>query len=682
MANFSLLAKIGIDSKALSSGLKAAKGKVNSFSKSAGSSIKSFSKSAGASFLRMGAAFAGIGLVKSISALGLAAGETASKFKAVFGPATAQITEEVDKLRKIIPSTKAEMQDALATFASMGKAFGLNSKAASMFSVEMVKVAGDIASFHNLPIEEAFGKIRAAVAGEFEGLKQLGIVINEARLKQEGLTLGIWDGAESMNAAQKALAVQSIMIRDLGEANGDAAATANSAANQVKFLQKNLKETGTEIGTTILPAVAMLTKALSGMLSGIQNGMSAMGDFIARQIYMSGLSDVQFTAKMELESSGAFEEAGVDRVGMGAARTAMIKKRAKEIEKEREIEAKAEAERIKASENEIKTSKDLAATLESQIKKETDPKRAKALQERLDALKAIIKQSGNLELAGGGEDTTSEEMAKKELEELEEKIKEIKLEAIRAQASGDKEAQKAAEVRAKWAEKTLSLMKDHNLSLEEAAALAKKVNEISDPEEDRKKKLETLEAKINEMKLKAIHAQANGDLKAQAAMERRAKFAQKIVDLMGEYNISQEQATLIANKNAEAGELTGEGGARSELTGEDLRKASNIAGEGQAPSNRMEDFSRREREAGLNLAGNETMSGRGENPTSLDKEEGDVRFERLAGGGYQQFVDGKKGEKFSEEQMQAGLQKQIDKDPTEALLEKINATLEGKFVSQ
>ena len=562
MAKFSLLAKIGIDTKALAAGLKTAKGR-----------IKSFSKTAGASFLRMGAAFAGVGLVKSIMSLGLAAGETASKFKAVFGPATAKMAEEVDKLRETIPSTKAEMQDALATFAAMGKAFGLNAKAAGIFSVEMVKVAGDIASFHNLPIEEAFGKIRAAVAGEFEGLKQLGIVINEARLKQEALNTGIWDGVGNMNAAQKAIAVQSIMIRDLGEANGDAAATADSAANQVKFLKKSLTETATEIGTTMLPAVAMLTKALATMISGIKGGMEAMGDFISRQIYMSGLSDVEFEAKLELESSGAFEKAGVDRVGMGAARTAMIKKRAKEIEKEREIEAKAEEERQKSAEVEIKNSEDLEKTLEDQIATETDPKRAQALKDRLAAYQELIKAAGDMEgLDNGGE--------------------------------GSK----------------------------------------ADPEEEKKKNLEALEKKINEMKLKAIHAQANGDKEAQAAMERRAKFAQKILDLMKEYNISQEQATLIANKIAKPGDLTGE--EKSSLTGHDLKKASNLAGKGK-----------------------------GENGE-------DIRFEKLGSGGFQQYIGGKKGKMFSEAEMQAGLQNQIDKDPTEALLEKINATLEGKFVSQ
>ena len=80
---------------------------------------------------------------------------------------------------------------------------------------------------------------------------------------------------------------------------------------------------------------------------------------------------------------------------------------------------------------------------------------------------------------------------------------------------------------------------------------------------------------------------------------------------------------------------------KSSLTGHDLKKAANIAG----------------------------------------KEDG-IRFEKLGSGGFQQFINGRKGDVFTEEQMQAGLQKQIDKDGTEGLLEKINATLEGKFVSQ
>jgi hypothetical protein len=54
----------------------------------------------------------------------------------------------------------------------------------------------------------------------------------------------------------------------------------------------------------------------------------------------------------------------------------------------------------------------------------------------------------------------------------------------------------------------------------------------------------------------------------------------------------------------------------------------------------------------------------------------------MGDGSFQQFIGGVKGRKFSEKELQAGLQKQIDKDDSKTLLEKINTTLEGKFVSQ
>ncbi len=94
-------------------------------------------------------------------------------------------------------------------------------------------------------------------------------------------------------------------------------------------------------------------------------------------------------------------------------------------------------------------------------------------------------------------------------------------------------------------------------------------------------------------------------------------------------------------KATKPGDLTGESDKRSSLTGHDLRKAANIAGKEDA-----------------------------------------IRFEKLGTGGFQQFIGGKKGRVFSEAEMQAGLQKKIDGDNTESLLEKINKTLEGKFVSQ
>jgi hypothetical protein len=384
-------------------------------------SISNFAKSGMASVVRLGAAFAGIGLVKSIVSLGLSAGETASKFKAVFGPAADDMNRKVQALRKTIPSTTAEMQNALSTFAAMAKGFGLNSQAANLFSVEMVKVAGDIASFHDLPIEEAFGKIRSAVSGEFEPMKQLGIVINEARLKQEGLNLAIWDGAGTMSAAQKALAVQSIMIRDMGSANGDAAATADSAANRVKFLRAELLETGTKIGTTALPAILALTEGLALLLSKTKEFTDFAGTKAGEMIYgptdeslekmrkAKELYDAQKQAVKELTAEGKLYNQGIFQGTLWTKGLSeklednkrKIKERTDALVAGLNVESKAATEKKKADEESIKNAKDLQAELKKQIETETDPGRKKALADRLKAYQDLLKAAGKLESLQG-----------------------------------------------------------------------------------------------------------------------------------------------------------------------------------------------------------------------------------------------------------------------------------------
>ena len=405
MAKADIQADIDLDSSGFRKGLQKSK-----------AGVKRFSDSAIGMFARVGAAFAGIGLVKSIVSLGTAAAETASKFKAVFGPAAADMNDKVKELRKTIPSTTAEMQDALATFAAMAKAFGLNTKAAGMFSVEMVKIAGDIASFHNLPIEEAFTKIRSAISGEFEPMKQLGIVINEARIKQEGLNIGINEGTKQLSAAQKALIVQSILIKDLGDANGDAAATADSAANRIKFLQKELIETGTTIGVTALPAILSLTEGLAEMLKLTKQAADLVGTKVGEAIF--GVTDEtlakrekaisQYQAEKqaikELTEQGKLYKQGLFEGTLWTKGLSekleenkrLIEERKNEILKASVVEEVAADKKTKADEEAIKKSKDTQAELEKQIKLEKDPERKKALEDRLKVYKQILAAVGDL----------------------------------------------------------------------------------------------------------------------------------------------------------------------------------------------------------------------------------------------------------------------------------------------
>ena len=76
--------------------------------------------------------------------------------------------------------------------------------------------------------------------------------------------------------------------------------------------------------------------------------------------------------------------------------------------------------------------------------------------------------------------------------------------------------------------------------------------EIDAPlDEAEKKKIKGLEKKIEGIIQEAQKAQAEGDKKAQSSLERRIKIARRIVDIMKTSGVSQEEATMLANRTSD-----------------------------------------------------------------------------------------------------------------------------------
>jgi len=251
VANFSLLAKLGLDSQAFGKGLKQSEGKVNKFK---GAALSAFSKVA--------AGLVTVGLGKKIIQLSMNAEETASKFDVVLGGAADRVNSKIQELRKTIPATTQELQNSVATVMQMGLSFGMSSDAAEKFSLGITKMSADMASFNNLDPEEMFVKMAAAISGEFEPLKRLGIVINEAAIKSKGLSMGLTDGKSAVDAATKAIIVQNIVLDQMGKQLGDAARTQKSSANQTKFLKAKITELATEFGDKLRPMVVAVLEKL------------------------------------------------------------------------------------------------------------------------------------------------------------------------------------------------------------------------------------------------------------------------------------------------------------------------------------------------------------------------------------------------------------------------------------
>lgn len=230
-----------------------------------GRGINGMVKTATAKFLALGAVIGGLRGLGGLGKLAMEAEEVDSKFNAVFKESAPQMLEVVKDLKTNIHMTTTEMKNSLSTYKAMADGMGFTQEAGNIMAESLSRLQGDLASFHNLNADEAFNKIKSAISGEFEPLKQLGIVLNEATIKQEALNLGIYDGTTALTASQKAVAVQSAIVRMMGDATGDAEATAFSSMNAYKKLNAQFKDFGEQLGTNILPLINKLVESLGGV---------------------------------------------------------------------------------------------------------------------------------------------------------------------------------------------------------------------------------------------------------------------------------------------------------------------------------------------------------------------------------------------------------------------------------
>jgi len=161
--------------------------------------------------------------------------------------------------------------DMAALFGDMSTSMGLTTSQAAKMSTALVGLAGDMASFKNMNIEEVTTALNGIFTGETESLKRLGIVMTEANVKTYLLSQGIKTQYEQMSQAEKTLARYNYVLSVTKNSQGDFARTGGGAANQMRVFNESLKELGVLFGQTVLPTFTEIVKSLNNVLSSIKD---------------------------------------------------------------------------------------------------------------------------------------------------------------------------------------------------------------------------------------------------------------------------------------------------------------------------------------------------------------------------------------------------------------------------
>ena len=230
-------------------------GKIGDFSKKAALAFAAVAAAAGAMAIKIG-----VDAVKAASDLG----ETISKVNVLFGDTSKDIQEFAGTAAKSLGQTKQQALDAAATFATFGKSAGLSGKDLSKFSIDFVKLSSDLASFNNTSPEQAINAIGSALRGEAEPLRQYGVLLDDASLRQAALELGIISTTKNaLTPQQKVLAAQALIYKQTSAAQGDFERTSDGLANQTRILTAQLENAKVTIGEALLPIVLKLATFFS-----------------------------------------------------------------------------------------------------------------------------------------------------------------------------------------------------------------------------------------------------------------------------------------------------------------------------------------------------------------------------------------------------------------------------------
>ena len=205
--------------------------------------------------------------------------EMQSKFNVVFAQEAPRVTAALDEFAGAANRSKTELMGYAATLQDTFVPLGFARDASADMSIQLVKLAEDLASFNNLNTADVVRDLQSALVGNTETLRKYGVVAQETQIKQEALALGLWDGTGAIDAQAKANAILSLTLKGTTDAQGDAINTADSYANVSKGLEAAVLDLKVAIGEGLLPTMTNAKATMADVVGAFANSVQVTNQY-------------------------------------------------------------------------------------------------------------------------------------------------------------------------------------------------------------------------------------------------------------------------------------------------------------------------------------------------------------------------------------------------------------------
>lgn len=225
--------------------------------------------------------------------------ENVNLFTVSMGEFTKEASDFTQSIQDILGVDASEAMRNMGVIQNLTTSFGVAADQAYVLSKNITQLGYDFASFFNISTEDAFTKLQAAISGELEPIRRLGVDISEARLQQELFALGINASVQNLSQADKALLRYIAIIKQTGNAQTDMARTLNSPANMIRVFQQQVTLLVRSIGSLLIPMLNAVLPPLIAVTQILRELISAFATMIGVTVEFGSVGSSSVTSGIE-----------------------------------------------------------------------------------------------------------------------------------------------------------------------------------------------------------------------------------------------------------------------------------------------------------------------------------------------------------------------------------------------
>lgn len=257
--------------------------KLDKKTKKAGDTAKSFGDKMNSAAERATVVFGALGATLGKSIVSFSDfNETVNKSQVVFGEFYGEFEAEAKNAHKTLGMSERAYLQMASTYGAMGNSMGLSKEQSKDYAKSLTSLAGDIASFNNLSIDQAETALKGIYTGETESLKTLGYSITENTLKQYGYS-------SSMSESEKIAIRYKAIMDQTKDAHGDFGRTSESTSNQLKIAKAEFENLFKTIGEQLDPIFNPLIQKFNGFLIEMQTFIKENPEVVKTVLILMGV---------------------------------------------------------------------------------------------------------------------------------------------------------------------------------------------------------------------------------------------------------------------------------------------------------------------------------------------------------------------------------------------------------